>query len=319
MKRIIVVGANWLATAFAEAATSLGFSVLGIAPRSRPENWPAAAEHKELNAGKDAKMAMLAFAPEILVHMGADLSPRGSWRGSRRQAVQLFSQAVDLGVPRIICWSSVRYYGPVPGRTLPLRELDPPIAARRGRLGAAAADLEAGLEPIREKGSAEVVVLRAAPLPLVSDDPLARLLVGRIVPRVAGFDPPLQFLHPNDAVGVLLHAVSGALPGTYNVAGDGVMLYSEVCRATGRPTLPLVPSLWKSLLAIGVPVGLPRVPEGTVEEICHSLVVDNSRLKTHFGYRPGHDSRQALARLLHERQLSRGTPTLVKGSRTRFR
>ncbi len=43
-----------------------------------------------------------------------------------------------------------------------------------------------------------------------------------LVPTVFGYDPRLQFLHEDDLLGVLRHAATGDVTGTFNVAGDGV-------------------------------------------------------------------------------------------------
>src|SRR3954470_18876643 len=44
-----------------------------------------------------------------------------------------------------------------------------------------------------------------------------------VIPKVLGFDARLQFLHEDDLMEVLQHAVRKEVPGTFNVAGDGVL------------------------------------------------------------------------------------------------
>jgi len=58
-----------------------------------------------------------------------------------------------------------------------------------------------------------------------------------VVPTVLGFDPRLQFLHETDLLRVLAHAVHAEVPGTFNVAGDGVMLLSQAVRRLRKPTV----------------------------------------------------------------------------------
>ena len=60
-----------------------------------------------------------------------------------------------------------------------------------------------------------------------------------VVPTVLGFDPRLQFLHETDLLRVLAHAVHAEVPGTFNVAGDGVMLLSQAVRRLRKPTVAL--------------------------------------------------------------------------------
>ena len=51
-----------------------------------------------------------------------------------------------------------------------------------------------------------------------------------VVPTVLGFDARLQFLHQNDLFSVLQHAVVSDAAGTFNVAGDGILMLSQAVR-----------------------------------------------------------------------------------------
>src|SRR5699024_4475058 len=48
-------------------------------------------------------------------------------------------------------------------------------------------------------------------------------------------------LHLDDARAVLQQALDSPISGTFNVAGDGVILLSQLARRLGRPLLPLPP------------------------------------------------------------------------------
>ena len=73
------------------------------------------------------------------------------------------------------------------------------------------------------------------------ETPLSRALRLPIAPEVFGFDPRLQFTHQDDVLGALCHVALQDLPGTYNVAGDGFLTWSDVCRIVGRRRVPLPP------------------------------------------------------------------------------
>ena len=60
-----------------------------------------------------------------------------------------------------------------------------------------------------------------------------------MIPTVLGFDPRLQFLHESDLLEVLRHAALGDVSGTFNVAGDGILMLSQAIRRIGRTSLPL--------------------------------------------------------------------------------
>lgn len=124
------------------------------------------------------------------------------------------------------------------------------------------------------------------------------------MPRVAGYDPPVQFVHEEDLVEVLYRALRDAPPGTYNVAGDGVMRYSEVCRAAGRPCLALPAGLLAPVVAALWALRLLPFPAGLLDYIRYPWVADNARLKAHFGYVPRHTTRDAFGAWVEARNVS---------------
>ncbi|HSS58475.1 MAG TPA: NAD-dependent epimerase/dehydratase family protein [Solirubrobacteraceae bacterium] len=100
-----------------------------------------------------------------------------------------------------------------------------------------------------------------------------------VVPSILGFDPRYQFIHEDDIVGVLEHAVRENLPGIYNAAGDGVLVLSEVASLLGKPLAPLLPP-WGTGLAF-VPLRLLGIhpPPEMVSQLRFGRGVDNRKLK----------------------------------------
>jgi UDP-glucose 4-epimerase len=99
------------------------------------------------------------------------------------------------------------------------------------------------------------------------------------VPGILGFDPRYQFIHEDDIVGALHHAVTHDLPGVYNVAPDGVLVLSEVASLLGKPFVPLLPP-WGTgpATALIAPLGL-RFPEVVRRQLRFGRGLDNRRLK----------------------------------------
>ena len=107
-----------------------------------------------------------------------------------------------------------------------------------------------------------------------------------VIPRVLGFDPRLQFLHESDSYAVLRHATLTDVPGTFNVAGDGVMMLSQAVRRLGRPSLPL-PAF--ALGPVGSAFRQARLAEFSPEQIAYLTYgrgMDTSRMRTVLGFRP---------------------------------
>ncbi len=125
------------------------------------------------------------------------------------------------------------------------------------------------------------------------DTPIRNYFDNPVLPMALGYDPRLQFLHLDDAMNVLAESVLHDRPGTFNVAGDGVVLLSQAARRLGKPLLPL-PSLG---FAAGARRAL-KVMGSDLSPDLHRLlmygrVVDTSALRDIFGYELKWTSEQA--------------------------
>jgi UDP-glucose 4-epimerase len=122
-----------------------------------------------------------------------------------------------------------------------------------------------------------------------------RLLALPAVPGILGFDPRYQFIHEDDIVGALRHAVTQELPGIYNAGADGVLALSEVAGLLGKPLAPVLPPWGTSLAAAGLrPLGV-RIPEEVQRQLRYGRGLDNRRLKA-AGYRFAYTTREAVER-----------------------
>jgi len=140
-----------------------------------------------------------------------------------------------------------------------------------------------------------VTTLRCANLlgPRVAS-PLAEHLRLPVIPTVLGFDPRLQFLHERDLHAVLGHAVRARVPGTFNVAGDGILTLSQAARRLQRPTVPL-PGF--AFGALGGALRRARVAEYSPELrsfLTFGRGVDTSRMRTELGFEPRYSTAETL-------------------------
>jgi UDP-glucose 4-epimerase len=117
-----------------------------------------------------------------------------------------------------------------------------------------------------------------------------------VVPMILGFDPRYQFVHEDDVVHALEHAVKHRVPGTYNVAGDGVLALSEVAGLLGKPYAPVLPP-WGTGLATSVLRRLGvEIPPEALEQMRYGRGVDNRRFKAS-GFHYQHTSRETVMKL----------------------
>jgi UDP-glucose 4-epimerase len=115
--------------------------------------------------------------------------------------------------------------------------------------------------------------------------PLAKALELPFVPSVFGYDPRFQFVHETDVVRAMLYVLDNRVQGIYNVAGDGLLPWSEVAAICGKRTVPLPPIGTNLLTAPLGRFGVELPPE-LLDLLRHGRGVDNRRLKrAGFDYR----------------------------------
>jgi UDP-glucose 4-epimerase len=165
----------------------------------------------------------------------------------------------------------------------------------------------------RRRPDVTVTVLRLANQvgPTV-DNPLTRYFELPVCPTVFGFDPRLQFLHESDAAEVLLRATLGpSVRGTFNVAGDGVMLLSQAIRIAGKPPLPIPEPLVNRVAEL-----LRRTVDFSPEQVRflqYGRVADTAAAREQLGFSPAWTSQRAfedfastrLRKLVTEEQVAR--------------
>ena len=198
-------------------------------------------------------------------------------------------------VRRVVLKSTTAVYGSSPRDPALFDEAMTPKDLPSGGYAKDAVEIEGYLRGFaRRRPDVSVTVLRFANFigPRI-DTVFTRYFALPVVPTVLGFDARVQLLHEEDALAVLERAVSKELPGTFNVAADGVLMLSQAIRRAGRIALP-VPGP-----AVG-PVSRifrgARIVDFSPEQmrlLNFGRVVDNRRLRTQFGFTPRWTTAQA--------------------------
>ncbi|MCF2528438.1 NAD-dependent epimerase/dehydratase family protein [Yinghuangia soli] len=139
----------------------------------------------------------------------------------------------------------------------------------------------------RRRPDVPVTVLRFAPIlgPTIAS-PMADYFGLSLLPTVLGYDPRLQFLHEDDALDALRVAMTAGQPGTYNIAGSGILLLSQAARRLGRPVVP-VPSPAVGLVGQGLRrFGVANLSAEQVRLLTHGRVVDTTRARERLEFVP---------------------------------
>lgn len=119
---------------------------------------------------------------------------------------------------------------------------------------------------------------------------------------VRGADSPFVFIWDEDVVGCLLHALEPGAAGIYNVAGDGVLTIREIAARLGKRCLVLPPGLLRLALRTLKALGLTQYGPEQLDFLRYRPVLDNTRLKTGFGYVPRLTSAQVFDRYIEARR-----------------
>ncbi|MDH6111153.1 UDP-glucose 4-epimerase [Kitasatospora sp. MAP12-15] len=239
-------------------------------------------------------------AVDTVVHLNVSATNPGAPGRAAVKEINVIGTMQLLGacqqsttLTRLVVKSTTGVYGSTPRDPAVFGERTQPKHLPSGGFAKDAAEVEGYVRGFgRRRPDIAVAVLRFANIVgPAADTPLSEYFALPVLPTALGYDPRLQFVHEDDAVEVLrlaaLDPVRGTTnTGTFNVAGEGVLLLSQCARRLGRPTVPiLLPALgWVAALARQT-----RVTDFSPEQIgllTHGRVVDTTQLRETFGYQP---------------------------------
>ncbi|UYV36523.1 SDR family oxidoreductase [Rhodobacteraceae bacterium D3-12] len=290
--KVLVTGASGaVGSALLEELADTGFSVIAT-DVTAPATLPANARFERLDVrGDDPDRVIAETRPDVVIHLASIVTP----------STRDFAYSVDVtgsrnviaacrahGVKRLIVTSSGAAYGYHADNPVPLTEADP----LRGNAEFPYSDHKRQVEDLlaaarRDAPELEQVVLRVGTVLGVGLENQITALFHR--PRLLalrGSDSPFVFIWTRDLARILKRAIADGPPGIYNVAGDGALAMTQLAQALHKPLLRLPPWLVKLALAITHPLRLSPYGPEQVRFLQYRPVLDNSALKSQFGYNP---------------------------------
>jgi UDP-glucose 4-epimerase len=189
---------------------------------------------------------------------------------------------------KLVVRSSTAAYGASFRDPAVFTEETEPREVPRGGYARDVLDIEGYVRGFRRRRQDVVAtVLRFAPLiGPHAHSRLARYFALPVVPTVLGRDPRLQFVHHDDALDVLLRSVVEDHPGTYNVAGPGVLTLSQAIRRAGRVAVPVLEPGLSAVAAFAKSWGLVDFSLDQLDLFVHGRVIDISGLVREYGFEP---------------------------------
>jgi UDP-glucose 4-epimerase len=191
-------------------------------------------------------------------------------------------------VRKVVVKSSTTVYGASPDDPAMFTEDMEPRSLPRSGFAKDAVEVEGYVRGFaRRRPDVVVTMLRFANVigPRVRT-PITRYFTLPVVPTVLGFDPRLQFTHEDDLLEALRLATVSDASGTFNVAGDRVLMLSQAIRRMGRPVAP-VPAF--AVATFGQAFRAARLADFTPEQLSYLTYgrgVDTTRMRDELGFKP---------------------------------
>jgi UDP-glucose 4-epimerase len=148
----------------------------------------------------------------------------------------------------------------------------------------------------RRRPDVAVTLLRAANAvgPAVSS-PLTDYFRLPVVPTVLGYDARLQFLHASDLLAALHQATLGGVEGTFNLAGDGVLMLSQAIRRLGRPAVGVPGPALSAASTLTRQATVRRLHTELSGFLTYGRGLDTTRMHTVLGFTPAYTTAEAFA------------------------
>ncbi len=232
---------------------------------------------------------------DTVVHTGVVATPGSAGGRSSMKEINVIGTMQLLaacqkapGVAKLVVKSSTTVYGAGPRDPAMFTEEMAPRAIHQTGLSKDAVEVEGYVRGFaRRRPDVCVTTLRMANwIGPKTNSPITRYFAMPVVPTVLGFDARLQFLHEDDGVAAIHHATVHDLPGTFNLAGDGVLSLSQAIRRLGRPTLRLPSFTASSTAAVVRRARLADFSPDQITFLTYGRGVDTTRMRTEFGFEP---------------------------------
>lgn len=295
MSRVLVTGAaGAVGQELLKELSIAGVETLATDIR-RPDDLPDGVGFEALDVrGDDAERVVGSFKPEVIVHLASIVSPS---RGMTREFAHdvdvkgtrnILDAALKNAVRRLVVTSSGAAYGYHADNPVPLGESDPVRGNREFAYSDHKRQVEEMLAETRTTHpELEQVVFRVGTvLGAGLENQITELFHRRRLIAVQCSDSPFVFVWTRDLARILLRAAGEGPSGIFNVCGDGALSVDDLAKALGKPVMALPAWALKAALGVARPLGISRYGPEQVRFLQYRPVLDNSALKTVFGYTP---------------------------------
>lgn len=239
------------------------------------------------------------------IHLAFVLMPSRDWDRVRSinigGSANFLKACQEAGVKHAIYLSSYAAYGARPDNLVPFTETSPLRPNEGFQYSLFKAETDRLFQDFASANRETLVTILRAPVVMgpTADNQITGALLGAVMIGVRGYDPPMQFVHEDDLVRLILTLLQARQPGIYNVAGAGTIRYGELARLAGKRLISLPGSLLH--LAMGITWRLrlqgQSPPEG-LDFIKYPVVLSTEKLEQETGFRFRYSSWEAAISLI---------------------
>lgn len=239
---------------------------------------------------------LLRHRPRCVVHLASVVAAGGDEQRDYEIDVQgtenVLRGCVAAGVRHLVVTSSGAAYGYHADNPVPLREND----ALRGNEDFAYARNKRLVEELLARWRSEhpellqTVFRPCTVLGPGTANQITAMFRRPLVLGLTGTTTPFSLVADSDVVAALLQAARGGQAGVFNLAGDGTLSLAQIAARLRKPYLAIPPALLKAALWLLNRLGVTRLGPQHVKFIQFRPVLDNTQLKTGFGYVPQLDA-----------------------------
>ncbi len=239
---------------------------------------------------------LLQHRPRCVVHLASVVAAGGDEQRDYDIDVNgtenVLRACVVAGVRQLVVTSSGAAYGYHPDNPVPLRESD----RLRGNEDFAYARNKRLVEDLLARWRSthpelqQTVFRPCTVLGPGTTNQITAMFRRPLVLGLTGTTTPFSLIADSDVIAALLKAARGGPAGVFNLAGDGTLSLAQIAARLGKPYLAIPPALLKAALWLLNKVGVTNLGPQHVKFIQYRPVLDNTQLKSGFGYVPQLDA-----------------------------
>lgn len=240
--------------------------------------------------------------PQTVVHLASVVAvggdPQRDWEIDVLGTKNVLQCCVDAGVEHLIVTSSGAAYGYYADNPVPLHEDDPlrgnadfPYARNKREVEEMLVEWH-DLYPHLE----QTVFRPCTVLGPTTNNQITAMFERPVVLGLSGTSTPFSLIADSDVVAALVQAVRHPKPGTYNLAGDGVLSLREIAALNRKIYVSIPPGPLKFLLWLLQSLRITKLGPGAVKFVQYRPVLANEKLKSEFGFTPHYDARKVFER-----------------------